>query len=166
LRALAAPRDDWLSVAEGRSRLLPPSPWDTPRLASRKAGLALPQISERRMNRRVPSVYHGLSGTKRERPISKGFLHCGMVHGFNENRTRISLKSLAIPAGFEPATHGVEIRYSDRLRIEGAGIKPELSEARARTKTGRAISATDVTHFFDVSPKVGQRQPDCCEVPA
>ena len=115
MRALAAPRDDWLSVAEGRSRLLPPSPWDTPRLASRKAGLALPQISERRMNRRVPSVYHGLSGTKRERPISKGFLHCGMVHSFNENRTRISLKSLAIPAGFEPATHGVEIRYSIRL---------------------------------------------------
>ena len=78
---------------------------------------ALPQISERRMNRRVPSVYRGLSGTKRERPISKGFLHCGMVHSFNENRTRISLKSLAIPAGFEPATHGVEIRHFYRCRI-------------------------------------------------
>jgi hypothetical protein len=25
------------------------------------------------------------------------------------------LKSLAIPAGFEPATHGVEIRYSIQL---------------------------------------------------
>lgn len=25
--------------------------------------------------RRVPSVYHGLSGTKRDRLISKGFLH-------------------------------------------------------------------------------------------
>jgi hypothetical protein len=33
-----------------------------------------------------------------------------MRHGFNENRTRIPLKLLAIPAGFEPATHGVEIR--------------------------------------------------------
>src|SRR5712671_4188869 len=31
------------------------------------------------------------------------------------NRPRISLKSLAIPAGFEPATHGVEIRYSIQL---------------------------------------------------
>jgi hypothetical protein len=42
-----------------------------------------------------------------------------MVHGFNENRTPISLKSLAIPAGFEPATHGVEIRYSieDKVRV-------------------------------------------------
>jgi hypothetical protein len=31
------------------------------------------------------------------------------------NEARISLKSLAIPAGFEPATHGVEIRYSIQL---------------------------------------------------
>src|SRR3982074_2093449 len=38
-----------------------------------------------------------------------------MRHGFNENGTRIQLKSLAIPAGFEPATHGVEIRYSIQL---------------------------------------------------
>jgi hypothetical protein len=65
------------------------------------------------MNRRVPSVYHGLSGTKRERLILKSFLQCGMVHEYIENRTRIPLKSLAIPAGFEPATHGVEIRYSN-----------------------------------------------------
>ena len=57
------------------------------------------QKRERKTNRRVPSVYHGLIGTKRERLISKGFLHCGMVHGFNENRTLIPLKSLAIPAG-------------------------------------------------------------------
>jgi hypothetical protein len=61
-------------------------------------------------------VYHGLSGTKRERLISKGFLHCGLVHEFIKNRTRIPLKSLAIPAGFEPATHGVEIRYSNGLK--------------------------------------------------
>src|SRR6266853_6701511 len=73
------------------------------------------QIRERKTNRRVPSVYHGLSGTKRERLISKSFLQCGMVHEFIENRTRIPLKSLAIPAGFEPATHGVEIRYSIQL---------------------------------------------------
>ena len=96
----------------------------------------------------------------------KGFSSLQSATRKSPAKTPIPLKSLAIPAGFEPATHGVEIRYSDRLRIEGAGIKPELSEARARTKTGRAISATDVTHFFDVSPKVGQRQPDCCEVPA
>src|SRR5450631_1521494 len=73
---------------------------------------ACAKFCERKTNRRVPSVYHGLSGTKRERLISKGLLHCGMVQEFIENRTRISLKSLAIPAGFEPATHGVEIRYS------------------------------------------------------
>jgi hypothetical protein len=65
-------------------------------------------------NKQRSAVYHpcGLSGTKRERLISKGFLHCDMVHEFIENRTRMPLKSLAIPAGFEPATHGVEIRYS------------------------------------------------------
>lgn len=33
-----------------------------------------------------------------------------MVQRFFENKSRIALKSLAIPAGFEPATHGVEIR--------------------------------------------------------
>jgi hypothetical protein len=38
-----------------------------------------------------------------------------MVREFRENRTHILLKSLAIPAGFEPATHGVEIRYSIQL---------------------------------------------------
>jgi hypothetical protein len=41
-------------------------------------------------------VYHGLSGTERERLILKGFLHCGTVHEFIENRTHIP--SLAIPA--------------------------------------------------------------------
>jgi hypothetical protein len=40
-----------------------------------------------------------------------------MVREFGENRTRIPLKSLAIPAGFEPATHGVEIRYSEPARL-------------------------------------------------
>src|ERR1700682_3610167 len=74
-------------------------------------------MHEQITNRRVPSVYHRLSGTKRERPILKGFLQYSTVHGFFGNRTRIALKSLAIPAGFEPATHGVEIRYLDRCRI-------------------------------------------------
>jgi hypothetical protein len=61
------------------------------------------QIRERKTNRRVSPVSHGLSGTKRESPISKGFLQHQMRHGFNENETRISLKSLAIPA--EVARH-------------------------------------------------------------
>jgi hypothetical protein len=88
-----------------------PSPTAIPPLRFRRKE----QIRERKTNRRVSSVSHGLSGTKRESPISKGFLQHEMRHGFNENGTRISLKSLAIPAGFEPATHGVEIRYSIQL---------------------------------------------------
>jgi hypothetical protein len=55
-------------------------------------------LEEQKMKRRVPSVYHGLSGTKRERPISKGFIHFKMVRAFTENITRMSLKLLAIPA--------------------------------------------------------------------
>jgi hypothetical protein len=57
-------------------------------------------------------VSHGLSGTNQESLISKGFLGYEMRHGLKENGTGISLRLLAIPAGFEPATHGVEIRYS------------------------------------------------------
>jgi hypothetical protein len=34
-----------------------------------------------------------------------------MRHGFKANKSLIPLEILAIPAGFEPATHGVEIRY-------------------------------------------------------
>src|SRR3984893_6093796 len=53
--------------------------------------------------------------TKTGKSDTKGGLQYAMRRGFNENTTRISLKSLAIPAGFEPATHGVEIRYSIQL---------------------------------------------------
>jgi hypothetical protein len=74
------------------------------------AGFCWLSKRERKTNRRVASVLRGLSGTKRERLISKGFLRYSPQHGFGENRTLIPLKSLAIPAGFEPATHGVEIR--------------------------------------------------------
>jgi hypothetical protein len=100
---------------------------------SKWVGNAIGRLFENKeRKRRVPSVYHGLSGTKRERPISKGFLHCGMVHGLNENRTRIPLKSLAIPAGFEPATHGVEIRYSSQgtVRLPGQGGHPRRDPVR------------------------------------
>jgi hypothetical protein len=74
-------------------------------------------------------VYRGLSGTERDRLISKGFLRYGLVHGFDEERTRILLKSLAIPAGFEPATHGVEIRYSNvslRSPLHSSGFSRAL----------------------------------------
>src|SRR5258708_24234365 len=85
------------------------------------------QIRERKTNRRVPSVYHGLSGTKRERLIPKGFLHCGMVHGFNENRTRIPLKSLAIPAGFASANNFKGLRRG-RQRNQSTETKRFLNE--------------------------------------
>jgi hypothetical protein len=43
-------------------------------------------------------VLRGLSGTKRESLILKGFLRYSTQYEFDENRTPISLKSLAIPA--------------------------------------------------------------------
>jgi hypothetical protein len=74
--------------------------------------LGPPQSAKEQIAKRdVPCVYHGPSGTKRERLISKGFLDFKTGRDFKENGSRKLLKSLAIPAGFEPATHGVEIRY-------------------------------------------------------
>ena len=43
-----------------------------------------------------------------------------MQHGFFENKPPIASKTLAIPAGFEPATHGVEIRFGFN-QIKGLG---------------------------------------------
>jgi hypothetical protein len=55
------------------------------------------------------------AGTDGKARHSSVFFNTRIGHGFNGNWTHISLKSLAIPAGFEPATHGVEIRYSIQL---------------------------------------------------
>jgi hypothetical protein len=60
-------------------------------------------------------VYHGLTGTVRESLKLKGFPRYRTVHRNSALNSIIALKSLAIPAGFEPATHGVEIRYSIQL---------------------------------------------------
>jgi hypothetical protein len=54
-------------------------------------------------------VYHGLGDTKRESLTSKGFLQHTVGHGFFANRTRISFKSLAIPAGSELGHFSPEI---------------------------------------------------------
>jgi hypothetical protein len=76
-------------------------------------------------------VLRGLSGTKRESLILKGFLRYSQQHEFNENRTVILLKSLAIPAGFELATHGVEIRYWNLADPSlGAGGGPAANQNR------------------------------------
>src|SRR5882757_10551062 len=75
----------------------------------------LGRVSENKSrNRGVPSVYHGLVGTNRERLKLKGFRCHPSVHRISAPNCNIALKTLAIPAGFEPATHAVEIRYSFR----------------------------------------------------
>jgi hypothetical protein len=64
---------------------------------------------------RARAVAPPILRAKRERLILTDFPRYTPQHEFNESGTHISLKSLAIPAGFEPATHGVEIRYSIQL---------------------------------------------------
>src|SRR3981189_936262 len=49
-------------------------------------------------------------------PLKQEGNNCDTVrHGKGFQGSQKSLISLAIPAGFEPATHGVEIRYSIQL---------------------------------------------------
>jgi hypothetical protein len=57
---------------------------------------AVKQFRERKTNRRVASVSHRLGGTQRDSVISKGFLQYRMRHDFFENKSRNSLKILAI----------------------------------------------------------------------
>jgi hypothetical protein len=62
-------------------------------------------------------------GTTWEKLKSKGFPNHEAVHGIKTEKAIISLKSLAIPAGFEPATHRVEIRYSTEHRTAPFGVE-------------------------------------------
>jgi hypothetical protein len=83
---------------QGRSRAAGSALDDERQKRSRPAGRIQDFGARDFENKQRSAVYHGLSGTKRDRLILKGFLHCGMVHEFIENRTQIPLKSLAIPA--------------------------------------------------------------------
>jgi hypothetical protein len=76
---------------------------------------AVRAVREQITKRRVPSVYRRLMGTIWEKLKSKGFPNYEAAHDVKTEKAIMPLKSLAIPAGFEPATHGVEIRYSIQL---------------------------------------------------
>jgi hypothetical protein len=90
-------------------------------------------------------VLRGLIGTKRESLILEGFLRYHPQHEFHENRMRISLKSLAIPADVQEASVFnalvCPIRLKEHLRFKGQF--PELSNRSGWKRAVRGAYAQD-----------------------
>jgi hypothetical protein len=105
------------------------------RLTAELTLLPLKVFENENGNGHVPSVYHGLNGTNREGLKLKGFLRYRTVHRKPALNCLIALKSLAIPAGFEPATHGVEIRYSVRPGRGRINVYRHIPRMRAPIST-------------------------------
>src|SRR6266516_962984 len=82
-----------------------------------------------------------------------------MRHRFNANRTRISLKSLAIPAGFEPATHGVEIRHSADHRLTTE--TPRTNGDKVRESATNSIVFVEFFGRYLRSGRRGRRFESC-----
>ena len=93
---------------------------------------------------------HGLNGTRRESPVLKGFLKYEAGHGISADKSPIILKTLAIPAGFEPATHGVEIRYS----LVENGQRMVFLPVRAPLKIPFAVQSAVLARTFSQAVEI------------
>ena len=72
---------------------------------------------------------HGLTGTVRN-PLKQGGNECDIErHETDGAKFKKYLILLAIPAGLEPATRGVEIRYSIQLSYGTVWTAPKLEPA-------------------------------------
>jgi hypothetical protein len=106
----------------------------------------------------LPSIYWGGSGNMELRRMTSRSPHQSSMSSASIRRLAFArVKSASV------FVDGRRLRRPRLLEFRQVATGQDCQEAmrHGALKRGRAISGTDVTHFFGLSRKVGQRRPDC-----
>jgi hypothetical protein len=108
----------------------------------------------------LPSIYWGGSGNMELRRMTSRSPHQSSMSSASIRRLAFSIARVKSASVF---VDGRRLRRPRLLEFRQVATGQDCQEAmrHGALKRGRAISGTDVTHFFGLSRKVGQRRPDC-----